>query len=128
MPKVGKERGCPPATRPRFDALRGPAGALFDRRRRTVAQKVLYVNELLGGPFSHYFSNGSLGLPHRKMLRSIELLGTRVAPIVRKEFTPSIHTRIEAGVVYSSEAQRRQGHSRVDALSSGTVPDAFDFE
>jgi hypothetical protein len=34
------------------------------------------------------FQMGLSALPHQKMLRSIELLGTRVAPIVRKEFTP----------------------------------------
>jgi hypothetical protein len=30
---------------------------------------------------------GVSALPHEKMLRSIELLGTRLAPIVRKELT-----------------------------------------
>jgi hypothetical protein len=30
---------------------------------------------------------GVSALPHQKMLRSIELLGTRVAPLIRKELT-----------------------------------------
>jgi probable LLM family oxidoreductase len=86
--KIGKERGWPPASRAQFDALRGPTGALLIGDAQTVAQKVLYVNEVLGGLSRITFQMGVSALPHQKMLRSIELLGTRVAPIVRKELTP----------------------------------------
>jgi len=41
-----------------------------------------------GRRFSHYFPNGVSALPHEKMVRAIEILGTRVAPIVRKELEP----------------------------------------
>ena len=85
--EIGKERGWPPATRAQFDALRGPTGALLIGDAETVAQKILYVNEVLGGLTRITFQMGVSALPHEKMLRSIELLGTRVAPIVRKEFT-----------------------------------------
>ena len=47
--EIGKERGWPPATRAQFDALRGPTGALLIGDAETVAQKVLYVNEVFGG-------------------------------------------------------------------------------
>jgi alkanesulfonate monooxygenase SsuD/methylene tetrahydromethanopterin reductase-like flavin-dependent oxidoreductase (luciferase family) len=83
--EIGKERGWPPATRAQFDALRGPTGALLIGDAETVAQKILYVNEVLGGLARITFQMGVSALPHEKMLRSIELLGTRVAPIVRKE-------------------------------------------
>src|ERR1700733_6080244 len=83
--EIGKERGWPPATRAQFDALRGPTGALLIGDAETVAQKILYVNEVLGGLTRITFQMGVSALPHEKMLRSIELLGTRVAPIVRKE-------------------------------------------
>jgi probable LLM family oxidoreductase len=83
--KIGKERAWPPATRAQFDALRGRTGALLIGDAETVAQKVLYVNEVLGGISRITFQMGVSALPHEKMLRSIELLGTRVAPIVRKE-------------------------------------------
>jgi hypothetical protein len=43
------------------------------------------VNEVLGGLARITFQMGVSALPHQKMLRSIELLGTRVAPIVRKK-------------------------------------------
>ncbi len=85
--KIGKERGWPPATRAQFDALRGPTGALLIGDSEKIAQKILYVNEALGGLSRITFQMGVSALPHQKMLRSIELLGTRVAPIVRKELS-----------------------------------------
>ncbi len=47
--ELGKERGWPPTTRAHFDALTGPTGALIIGSADTVAQKTLYVNEVLGG-------------------------------------------------------------------------------
>ena len=85
--EIGKERGWPPATRAQFDALRGPTGALIIGDAEKVAEKILYVNEVLGGLSRITFQMGVSALPHEKMLRSIELLGTRVAPMVRKELT-----------------------------------------
>src|SRR3984957_15274744 len=85
--EIGKERGWPPATRAQFDALRGPTGALLIGDAETITQKILYVNEVLGGLARITFQMGVSTLPHQKMLSSIELLGTRVAPIVRKEFS-----------------------------------------
>ena len=85
--EIGKERGWPPATRTQFDALRGPTGALLIGDAETVAQKILYVNEVLGGLSRITFQMGVSALPHEKMLRSIELLGTHIAPLVRKELT-----------------------------------------
>ena len=85
--EIGKERGWPPATRGQFDALRGATGALLIGDAETIAEKILYLNEVLGGLSRITFQMGVSALPHEKMLRSIELLGTRVAPIVRKELT-----------------------------------------
>src|SRR4030081_180530 len=85
--EIGKERGWPPATRAQFDALRGPTGALIIGDAEKVAEKILYVNEVLGGLSRITFQMGVSALPHQKMLRSIELLGTRVAPNVRKQLT-----------------------------------------
>jgi probable LLM family oxidoreductase len=82
--EIGKERGWPPTTRAQFDAVRGPTGALLIGDAKTVAEKILYVNEALGGISRITFQMGVSTLPHQKMLRAIEILGTRVAPIVRK--------------------------------------------
>jgi probable LLM family oxidoreductase len=86
--EIGKERSWPPATRAQFDALRGPTGALLIGDTETVAQKIIYVDEVLGGLARITFQMGVSALPHEKMLRSIELLGTRVAPMVREQLTP----------------------------------------
>jgi probable LLM family oxidoreductase len=84
--EIGKERGWPPTTRAQFDAVRGPTGALIIGDPERVAEKILYVNEALGGLSRITFQMGVSALPHQKMLRSIELLGTRVVPIIKKEF------------------------------------------
>src|ERR1700730_14244875 len=83
--EIGKDRGWPPTTRAQFDALRGPTGALLIGDVKTVATKILYVNEALGGISRLTFQMGVSTLPHEKMLRAIEILGTRVAPVIRKE-------------------------------------------
>jgi probable LLM family oxidoreductase len=82
--ELGKERGWRPATRSQYDALRGPTGAFLIGDAKTVAEKILYVNEVLGGISRLTFQMGVATLPHQKMLRSIEILGTRVTPAVRK--------------------------------------------
>jgi hypothetical protein len=91
--EIGKERGWPPATRAQFDALRGPSGALLIGDADTVAQNVLYVNEALGGLSRITFQMGVSALPQEKMLRSIELLGTGVAPVVDQELRPAPESR-----------------------------------
>jgi len=85
--KIGKERGWPPTTRAQFDAVRGPTGALLIGDAETVAEKILRVNEVLSGLSRITFQMGVSALPHEMMLRSIELLGTRVVPLVCKELT-----------------------------------------
>jgi alkanesulfonate monooxygenase SsuD/methylene tetrahydromethanopterin reductase-like flavin-dependent oxidoreductase (luciferase family) len=82
--EIGKERGWPPTTRAQFDALRGPKGALLIGDAETVAQKILYVNEALGGISRLTFQMGVSTVPHKKMLRAVEILGREVAPQVRK--------------------------------------------
>jgi probable LLM family oxidoreductase len=81
--EIGKERGWPPTTRAQFDAVRGPKGALLIGDAKTVAKKLLYVNEALGGISRVTFQMGVSTLPHPQMLRAIEILGNNVAPIVR---------------------------------------------
>lgn len=82
--QIGKERGWPPVTRAQFDATRGATGALIVGDAETVVEKILYENEALGGidRMTILLTPGTL--PHRKVLNAIELLGTQVAPAVRK--------------------------------------------
>lgn len=82
--RIGKERGWPPVTRAQFDALRSPTGALLVGNPEEVAEKLLKHSESLGGIDRITFQMSVADLPHEKLMRSIELLGTRLAPIVRK--------------------------------------------
>jgi probable LLM family oxidoreductase len=82
--EIGKERGWPPTTRAQFDATRGPTGALLIGDAETVAEKVLYTHQALGGIDRLDFQMTVASLPHAKMLHAIEILGTKVAPLVRK--------------------------------------------
>jgi probable LLM family oxidoreductase len=83
--EIGKERGWPPATRAKFDAQRTPTGAYLIGDAETVAKKIRYVDKVLGGVSRITFQMGVATMAHQKMLRSIEILGTQVAPLVRKE-------------------------------------------
>jgi alkanesulfonate monooxygenase SsuD/methylene tetrahydromethanopterin reductase-like flavin-dependent oxidoreductase (luciferase family) len=83
--EIGKERGWAPATRTKFDAQRGPTGAYLIGDAPTVAEKILYFNKVLGGISRLTFQMGVSTLPHEKMRRAIEILGTQVAPAVRKQ-------------------------------------------
>jgi len=80
--KVGKERGWPPMTRGRFEAQMGPEGALLVGSPDEVAEKILRHSTALGGISRLTFQMDSAELPHEKLLQSIELIGTRLKPLV----------------------------------------------
>jgi probable LLM family oxidoreductase len=79
--RIGAERGWGPGSRREFDAMCTPEGALYVGSPETVAQKIALLKGNLGvDRFDLKYSSGSL--PHTAMMRSIELLGTVVAPRV----------------------------------------------
>jgi probable LLM family oxidoreductase len=82
---VAAERGWGPMTRARFDSQLTPEGALLIGEPDEVADKILRHDEALGGIARITFQMNASSLPHAKLMRSIELLGTRVAPLVRGE-------------------------------------------
>ena len=83
--QIGKERGWPPTTRAQYDLTRGKTGAFLIGDPEMVIEKVLYTNEALGGIARLDFQMTVATLPHAKMMHAIELLGTKVAPAIRKE-------------------------------------------
>jgi len=84
MTRIGGERGWPPLTRAQFDREAGPDGALCVGSPDTVAAKIAHTARGLGlSRFNLKYSAGTL--PHASMLKSIELIGTRVAPRLREE-------------------------------------------
>ncbi len=81
--KIGKERGWPPVTRAHFDALLSPQGALLVGSPEDVAAKIVRHSEALGGVSRLTFQMDVGGLSYGQFLRSIELLGTQVAPALQ---------------------------------------------
>lgn len=83
MSRIGAERGWGPMTRRQFDSMRSDEGSLVLGDAETVAAKIVRWKQILGvNRFELHPSVGSL--PHEKVLRSIELFGTKVAPIVNQ--------------------------------------------
>jgi probable LLM family oxidoreductase len=84
MNRIGRERGWPPSGRPEYDALRSPRGALAVGSPEQVAEKILFEHELFAN--QRYVGQMSVGaVAHKDVMRSIELFGTEVAPVVRAE-------------------------------------------
>ena len=82
MSRLGRERGWGPMTRIQYDRMRTPQGSLVIGDPQTVAAKILRWREILG--IERFMLHISVGtLPHEQVLRSIELLGTKVAQLVR---------------------------------------------
>jgi probable LLM family oxidoreductase len=84
--RIGRERGWPPTSRAQYEAVAGPEGALMVGSPDTVADKIVRTMSGLGlSRFSLKYSAGTL--PHEAMMRSIELYGTKVAPLVRERLS-----------------------------------------
>ena len=83
MNRIGRERGWQPISRGHFEQGAGPDGALYVGSPETVAKKIVATVKALGlSRFDLKYSNGAL--PHEQMMRSLELYGTKVIPMVRE--------------------------------------------
>ena len=83
MTRIGRERGWPPLTRQQFEAGRTLHGALAVGSPQQVIEKILFQHEIFG--HQRFLAQVSGVMPHAQMMRHIELLGTEVAPVVRRE-------------------------------------------
>ncbi|HXG72094.1 MAG TPA: LLM class flavin-dependent oxidoreductase [Gemmatimonadaceae bacterium] len=84
MTRIGRERGWPPASRGRFEAECTPRGALMVGSPQEVIDKMIAQHEI----FAHqrFLMQLTVGpMAHAKVMRAIELFGTVVAPVVRRE-------------------------------------------
>ncbi len=80
--RIGAERGWSPMTRAHFDQ-EADQGSLYVGSPQTVARKIAATVRLLGvSRFAMKYSAGPLS--HEKMMRSIELFGKQVMPLVRE--------------------------------------------
>jgi len=82
--RIGRERGWPPVTRQRFEMQRGPAGAYLVGSPEEVAEKILRHSEAWGGISRVTFQMDNAGLSHAQLVHAIELIGSKVMPLVKK--------------------------------------------
>jgi probable LLM family oxidoreductase len=88
MNRIGQERGWRPMTRQDFNAAMTLRGANFVGSPQDVIDKILFQHEI----FQHdrFLLQITVGaMPHDKVMRSIELFATEVAPAVREGSDPS---------------------------------------
>lgn len=86
MNRIGLERGWGPTSRFHFDLMRGPQGAIFLGDPEQVAEKIVAHHRIFKN--DRFLIQMAIGLvPHRDLMRAIELYGTKVAPLVRKALT-----------------------------------------
>lgn len=84
MNRIGRERGWGPTSRAHFDQSRSPRGALFVGDPETVAEKIVAQHRIFGN--DRFLLQMAIGvMPHAKLMKAIELYGTKVAPLVRRE-------------------------------------------
>lgn len=85
---IGAERGWPPYSRLQFQHDIGPEGSVYAGSPETVARKIAATMTTLGATrFDLKYANGTLS--HAKLMRSIELYGTKVAPLVSELLSAS---------------------------------------
>ncbi|KGO94921.1 LLM class flavin-dependent oxidoreductase [Flavobacterium subsaxonicum] len=82
--KIGRERGWPPVTRQHFDAQAGLRGALLVGGPEEIAEKILRHSEALGGISRLTFQMDNAGLSHSQLMNAIELIGSKVIPLVNQ--------------------------------------------
>jgi probable LLM family oxidoreductase len=88
MTRIGIERGWSPMDRSYYEQLRSPKGSLFVGSPQQIIDKILYEHEL----FRHtrFLAQVTVGhMPHINIMRSIELFGTMIAPVIKKDLEPA---------------------------------------
>lgn len=83
MSKIGQERGWSPMNRQQYEGMRSPRGSLLVGSPQEVTDKILMEQEMFG--LTRFLMHLSVGtMPHNQLMKAIELLGTEVAPAVKK--------------------------------------------
>jgi probable LLM family oxidoreductase len=88
LTRVGRTRGWPPPSKAQFLNETGPDGAWHVGSPDSVARKIAANLPALGA--SRFdLKYGMVGLPHETIMRTIELYGTKVVPLVREMLADS---------------------------------------
>ena len=82
MDRIGATRGWSPYTKMQYEGGRAKDGALFIGNVSEVADKIAYMKEIFG--ITRFVGHMDVGAPENEvMMKSIELFGEKVAPLVR---------------------------------------------
>ena len=82
MDHIGATRGWSPYTKMQYEGGRAKDGALFIGNVSEVADKIAYMKEIFG--ITRFVGHMDVGAPENEvMMKSIELFGEKVAPLVR---------------------------------------------
>jgi len=91
MNQIGRERGWAPQTRDHFEYECGPTGAIGVGSPQEVTEKIIRMHETM--KMDRFMMQLSIGyLPHKEIMKAIELYGNVVAPKVRE------HVGVKASV------------------------------
>ncbi|WP_428229617.1 LLM class flavin-dependent oxidoreductase [Flavobacterium sp.] len=82
--KLGRERGWPPVTKDKFNGLIDDQGVLVVGDPERIAEKILRHGESLGGISRFTFQMDNAGLTHKQLMNAIELIGSKVIPLIHK--------------------------------------------
>ena len=82
--KLGRERGWPPVKKDKFDGLIDDQGVLVVGDPERIAEKILRHSESLGGISRFTFQMDNAGLTHTQLMNAIELIGSKVIPLINK--------------------------------------------
>ncbi len=88
--RIGRERGWPPTTRQSFNAQNGPLGALIVGSPEDVAEKIIRHSKALGGISRLTFQMDNAKLSHAELMNAIELVGSKVKPLVNNKTNAAI--------------------------------------
>ncbi|MBX8783644.1 LLM class flavin-dependent oxidoreductase [Ochrobactrum sp. GRS2] len=84
MEQLGKIRGFAPPPRSHYDSEASGGGAIFAGEPEEIAERIITLQKQLGH-MRQFFQMDVGQMPHKDFLRSIELLGTKVKPLVDAE-------------------------------------------
>jgi probable LLM family oxidoreductase len=83
MNRIGRERGWPPQGRAQFEAACGPDGHLLIGSPERVADRIVELYRIFRN--DRILVQMAIGaMPHAEVLKAIELMGTRVKPLVEE--------------------------------------------
>jgi alkanesulfonate monooxygenase SsuD/methylene tetrahydromethanopterin reductase-like flavin-dependent oxidoreductase (luciferase family) len=84
MNRIGRERGWPPQGAAHFEAAAGPDGNLLIGDPARVAARIIELHQVFNN--TRMLIQMAIGtVPHAEQMKAIELLGTKVAPMVKAE-------------------------------------------